>query len=283
MTDILYQNASYYKKEILPYTFILETSKGIIVIKNTEHDFAHLVGKQYSMNLEIQKLDTKRFFMRVLTHKISYENLLSFDKNEYEREYNWIINKNNSFISIFDSFIKNANLKIYKTVRKEIYTKLKMDYFHQDGETITDITILGIIGNSYDNTFLFNTILSNDFDLMNRFNSLKKIAVHKFYKFPNRDLSNKLAEINFEIKSSPNNINEKVQKKKTKVDILSNRSLKKINELLDPSLNVSRGENGKNSIKVIKNGKVIERGLKLKHKDFKSIQEAAEYINETYK
>lgn len=49
-----------------------------------------------------------------------------------------------------------------------------MDYFHQDGETITDITILGIIGNSYDNTFLFNTILSNDFDLMNRFNSLKK-------------------------------------------------------------------------------------------------------------
>lgn len=283
MTDILYQNASYYKKEILPYTFILETSKGIIVIKNTEHDFAHLVGKQYSMNLEIQKLDTKRFFMRVLTHKISYENLLSFDKNEYEREYNWIINKNNSFISIFDSFIKNANLKIYKTVGKEIYTKLKMDYFHQDGETITDITILGIIGNSYDNTFLFNTILSNDFDLMNRFNSLKKIAVHKFYKFPNRDLSNKLAEINFEIKSSPNNINEKVQKKKIKVDILSNRSLKKINELLDPSLNVSRGENGKNSIKVIKNGKVIEKGLKLKHKDFKSIQEAAEYINETYK
>lgn len=283
MTDILYQNASYYKKEILPYTFILETSKGIIVIKNTEHDFAHLVGKQYSMNLEIQKLDTKRFFMRVLTHKISYENLLSFDKNEYEREYNWIINKNNSFISIFDSFIKNANLKIYKTVGKEIYTKLKMDYFHQDGETIKDITILGIIGNSYDNTFLFNTILSNDFDLMNRFNSLKKIAVHKFYKFPNRDLSNKLAEINFEIKSSPNNINEKVQKKKIKVDILSNRCLKKINELLDPSLNVSRGENGKNSIKVIKNGKVIEKGLKLKHKDFKSIQEAAEYINETYK
>lgn len=283
MTDILYQNASYYKKEILPYTFILETSKGIIVIKNTEHDFAHLVGKQYSMNLEIQKLDTKRFFMRVLTHKISYENLLSFDKNEYEREYNWIINKNNSFISIFDSFIKYANLKIYKTVGKEIYTKLKMDYFHQDGETIKDITILGIIGNSYDNTFLFNTILSNDFDLMNRFNSLKKIAVHKFYKFPNRDLSNKLAEINFEIKSSPNNINEKVQKKKIKVDILSNRILKKINELLDPSLNVSRGENGKNSIKVIKNGKVIEKGLKLKHKDFKSIQEAAEYINETYK
>lgn len=81
----------------MPYTLILETSKGIIVIKNTEHDFAHLVGKQYSMNLEIQKLDTKRFFMRVLTHKISY-----------------------------------------------------------------------------DNTFLFNTILSNDFDLMNRFNSLKK-------------------------------------------------------------------------------------------------------------
>lgn len=146
-----------------------------------------------------------------------------------------------------------------------------------------DITILGIIGKSFFNSFLFNTILSNDFDLMNRFNSLKKIAVHKFYKFPNRDLSNKLAEINFEIKSSPNNINEKVQKKKTKVDILSNRSLKKINELLDPSLNVSRGENGKNSIKVIKNGKVIEKGLKLKHKDFKSIQEAAEYINETYK
>ena len=283
MTDILYQNASYYKKEILPYTFILETSKGIIVIKNTEHDFAHLVGKQYSMNLEIQKLDNKRFFRKVLTHKIKYENLLSFDKNEYEREYNWIVNKNNSFISIFDSFIKNANLKIYKTVGKEIYTKLKMDYFHQDGKIITDITILGIIGNSYDNTFLFNTILSNDFDLMSRFNNLKKIVVHKFYKIPNRDLSNKLAEINFDIKSSPNNINEKVQKKKAKVDILSNRNLKKINELLALSLNVAKGENGKNSIKIIKSGKVVEKGLKLKHKDFKSIQEIAKYINETYK
>lgn len=76
---------------------------------------------------------------------------------------------------------------------------------------------------------------------------------------------------------------KKYKRKKIKVDILSNRSLKKINELLDPSLNVSRGENGKNSIKVIKNRKVIEKGLKLKHKDFKSIQEAAEYINETYK
>ncbi len=76
---------------------------------------------------------------------------------------------------------------------------------------------------------------------------------------------------------------KKYKRKKTKVDILSNRNLKKINELLDPSLNVAKGENGKNSIKIIKSGKVVEKGLKLKHKDFKSIQEIAEYINETYK
>ena len=56
MDDILYKNACYSKKEILPYTFVLKLKNELMIIKAQEQEFAHLVRKQYSVNLEIKYL-----------------------------------------------------------------------------------------------------------------------------------------------------------------------------------------------------------------------------------
>lgn len=40
MDDLLYKNAIFYKENILPFTFLLETMKGVMIITNSEHNFA---------------------------------------------------------------------------------------------------------------------------------------------------------------------------------------------------------------------------------------------------
>lgn len=284
MDDILYKNALYYKKEILPYTFILKLKNELMIITAKEQDFGHLVGKQYSMNLEIKSLGQKEFFEQALSRNITYEKLLAFDKDTYRNEFNWIENKNSSFIFAFNSFINNANLKLYQAVGKEIYTKLTMDYFHQKGESDTEIVILGIVGNNMDDTFLFNTILSNDEELQRRFNKCKRVKIRNFYKILNKNLNTKLSEFDLNIKASPNNINLKQKKKNSiKKSLLSSTDFKEINNLLDTSLKIGKGMNGNKSLKIIKDRKVVEKGIRLNLKDFKSNIEIAEYINKKYK
>lgn len=284
MDDILYKNALYYKKEILPYTFILKLKNELMIITAKEQDFGHLVGKQYSMNLEIKSLGQKEFFEQALSQNITYEKLLAFDKDTYRNEFNWIENKNSSFIFAFNSFINNANLKLYQAVGKEIYTKLTMDYFHQKGESDTEIVILGIVGNNMDDTFLFNTILSNDEELQRRFNKCKRVKIRNFYKILNKNLKTTLSEFDLNIKASPNNINLKPKKKNSiKKSLLSSTDFKEINSFLDTSLKIGKGMNGNKSLKIIKDRKVVEKGIRLNFKDFKSNIEIAEYINKKYK
>lgn len=284
MDDILYKNALYYKKEILPYTFILKLKNELMIITAKEQDFGHIVGKQYSMNLEIKSLGQKEFFEQALSQNITYEKLLAFDKDTYRNEFNWIENKNSSFIFAFNSFINNANLKLYQAVGKEIYTKLTMDYFHQKGESDTEIVILGIVGNNMDDTFLFNTILSNDEELQRRFNKCKRVKIRNFYKILNKNLNTKLSEFDLNIKASPNNINLKPKKKNSiKKSLLSSTDFKEINSFLDASLKIGKGMNGNKSLKIIKDRKVVEKGIRLNLKDFKSNIEIAEYINKKYK
>ena len=255
-----------------------------MIITAKEQDFGHLVGKQYSMNLEIKSLGQKEFFEQALSRNITYEKLLAFDKDTYRNEFNWIENKNSSFIFAFNSFINNANLKLYQAVGKEIYTKLTMDYFHQKGESDTEIVILGIVGNNMDDTFLFNTILSNDEELQRRFNKCKRVKIRNFYKILNKNLNTKLSEFDLNIKASPNNINLKQKKKNSiKKSLLSSTDFKEINSLLDTSLKIGKGMNGNKSLKIIKDRKVVEKGIRLNLKDFKSNIEIAEYINKKYK
>lgn len=99
----------------------------------------------------------------------------------------------------------------------------------------------------------------------------------------NKDLNSKLLEFAMDIKESPNNINLKQKKKKSiKKDLLSNNDFKEINKLLEPTLSISKGMNGKKSLKITRNGKTVEKGIKLNLKNFKSNMEIAKYINEKY-
>lgn len=281
MDNLLYKNAVYFKNEILPYTFILELKEEVMIIKIDEYDFAHLVGKQYCKNLLISKLGQKEFFEKVLSSKITYNNLIDFNKSLYEKEYNWIQNKNNTFIIAFETFMNDTNLKVYKTSESEVYTKLKIDYFHQNVEE-NNILILGIIGSSIKNTFLFNTILSNDPTLMKRFDNNKKIKVIKLHKILNKDLKNKLLEIDKSIKKSERNINAK-QNKKIKKNNMSKEDIKEINKLLNNSLKVYRGANGRKSLRIEKDGIIVEKGIRIFLDKLNTNRKIAEYINDNYK
>ena len=284
MDDLLYKNAIFYKENILPFTFLLETMKGVMIITNSEHNFAHLIGRQHSSNSNFLHLKSEDFFQKVLNKEITYENLLDIKNNE-ARKIKWIRNKNEIFIDLFKSFLSAVNLKIYKADYREVYTQINMDYFHF--KTESNVALLGIMGDINFNTFSFNTIVSDDIssdnDLYERFHNFRGMVVKKTHKVFKKDVSDTLAKIDKTVLSSPRNNNKVKQKNKKKSDILSNSDFKEINKLIGPTLNISKGMNGKKSIKIIKDGKIIENGVRLKFNDFNSNIEIAEYINKKYK
>lgn len=284
MDDLLYKNAIFYKENILPFTFLLETMKGVMIITNDEHNFAHLIGRQHSSNSNFLHLKSEDFFQKVLNKEITYENLLDIKNNE-ARKIQWIRNKNEIFIDLFKSFLSAVNLKIYKADYREVYTQINMDYFHF--KTKSNVALLGIMGDINFNTFSFNTIVSDDIssdnDLYERFHNFRGMVVKKTHKVFKKDVSDTLAKIDKTVLSSPRNNNKVKQKNKKKSDILSNSDFKEINKLIGPTLNISKGMNGKKSIKIIKDGKIIENGVRLKFNDFNSNIEIAEYINKNYK
>lgn len=284
MDDLLYKNAIFYKENILPFTFLLETMKGVMIITNDEHNFAHLIGRQHSSNSNFLHLKSEDFFQKVLNKEITYENLLDIKNNE-ARKIQWIRNKNEIFIDLFKSFLSAVNLKIYKADYREVYTQINMDYFHF--KTESNVALLGIMGDINFNTFSFNTIVSDDIssdnDLYERFHNFRGMVVKKTHKVFKKDVSVTLAKIDKTVLSSPRNNNKVKQKNKKKSDILSNSDFKEINKLIGPTLNISKGMNGKKSIKIIKDGKIIENGVRLKFNDFNSNIEIAEYINKKYK
>lgn len=280
MDDLLYKNAIFYKENILPFTFFVETMKGIMVITNNEHNFAHLIGRQHSSNPNFLHLKSEDFFKKVLSKEITYDDLLDVENNE-ALKVQWIKNKNEIFIDLFENFISATNLRIYKADCREAYTQLNMDYFHF--KTETNDALLGIIGDNNFDTFSFNTIFSaDDNSLHERFHRFKTMVVKKTYKVLKKDVSDAL--INKIIIPSPRNSNNPVKpKSKKNNDILSNSDFKEINKLIGPALNISKGMNGKKSIKITKDGVIIEKGIRLKLNDFASNEEIAEYINKNYK
>ena len=285
MDDLLYKNAIFYKENILPFTFLLETMKGVMIITNDEHNFAHLIGRQHSSNSDFLHLKSEDFFQKVISKEITYENLLDIKNNE-ARKIQWIRNKNEIFIDLFNSFLSAVNLKIYKADYREVYTQINMDYFHF--KTESNVALLGIMGNINFNTFSFNTIVSDNIssndDLYERFHNFRGMVVKKTHKVFKKDVSDTLSKIDKTVLSSPRNNNNTIkQKNKKKNDILSNSDFKEINKLIGPALNISKGMNGKKSIKIIKDGKIIENGVRLKLNDFNSNIEIAEYINKKYK
>lgn len=283
MNDLLYKNALFFKKEILPYTFLLEGKDFILIVKSNEQDFAHLVGKQHSKNLAVAQMKTKEFLDKALNKEVAYNDLIDFDIQFYKNEYNWIETKNNLFIELFSSFVNDTQLKIYKKNGKENYTDIDMDYFHQ--KDTVNISVLGIIGNTTKNQFSFNSILGNDEEnLQNRFGKRKPIFIKTTHKVINKDLEKELLRLNLKVKISPRNIFFDVKNNRNNSrDFISNYDRKIINKLLKNNLRIDKGENGRKSIKIIKGEEVFEKGIKLDLKELNTNEEIAKYINNTYK
>ena len=171
---------------------------------------------------------------------------------------------------------------MYINSNHEIYTNIDLDYYHQ--KNVINISILGIKGNNIENSFSFNSILSNnDEDLLRRFSKNKPILILKNHKVIKSDIKEELDKIGLRIKESPRNIYAKEKRKLTKTkDLLTNQDIKCINQLLLNNLHIQKGEKGKKSIKVIKNDMVLEKGIRLDLKSLDTYEKIADYINKIY-
>lgn len=63
---------------------------------------------------------------------------------------------------------------------------------------------------------------------------------------------------------------------------LNNNDRRIVNNLLTDGLEINKGENGKKSIKIIKNNKVLESRIKLDFNKLNTNEKIAKYINDNY-
>lgn len=117
---------------------------------------------------------------------------------------------------------------------------------------------------------------------MKRFENKKKVKIIKLHKILNKDLKSNLLKIGKSIKKSPKNSNMN-QSKKIKKKSLSKEDLKEINQLLKDSLKVYRGANGKKSLRIERNGLVVEKGIRISFDELNTNRKIAEYIKNNYK
>ena len=64
--NLLYENALYFKTNILPYFFAFTGKRGTLLVETMEYNFAHLVGKQYTTNINISHMNTNEFYKKCL-------------------------------------------------------------------------------------------------------------------------------------------------------------------------------------------------------------------------
>ena len=278
--DFLYKNALYFKKNILGKSFILQSENYILVINSAKQDFAHLVGKQYS-NLSISQMSSKDFYKKVINKEITYNQLLDIDPKKRKKELTWIKNKNISFIQLFENFMNQINLKLYNN--KKIFTHVDMDFFHKD--IIHTISILGIIGNNYNNYFSFLTIMSNDEHLW-ILEKCKSIKIHKVHVVSSYNLNEKIKEIALPIYPSKRNTynldNNIFQKNKSFLKELKSKDFNYINKKLEHHLFIKKGAYGKKSVQIIKNNTILDKGYKLDLKKYCSLDDIVNDLNHKF-
>ena len=289
--DVLYKNAKYFKENILPYTFIIVTKKGHIVVRSSESDFYHLVGGQHSTNSEVLRKSQKAFYKDVLAHKIKYVNLLNTaDINNLNKNQNYIHLKNTIFISVFDSFSNQIKMKQFDKKRNLNAKTFFTDYYHYDKihnnlNEIAKLNILGIIGQTSNSYFCFNSIMQLiSKQKIESYLKEQDVDVFDAFSIPNNEFDEYLKLNKSKILISTHSLfrNEKKKARHSK-KILSNKEIAKINKNLHKSLFIKCGMYGKNSIQLFKNNSIIKTDLQHQIYGLKTLEEIIKYINETYK
>lgn len=280
MGSLVSDNFNFYKKEILPFNFIVYTSKGEIIITPQKSNLKHLLGIGKSINATYANMPAKKFFdkMDAKTNPISL-----FEFIDEERYINGglyldevhILNKNLYFQDIFEEFFSSPNLFYFIKKKENLFDA---DYIHfcyveKAGGYI------GIKGDDKTNYHFFNSIIYEP-EIPKKYKGTK-IIVYKIERIKKEsfcvDNYNVVCSNRFEKSKIKKNISKK---EITKIDY--KKIEKKINALLKSDLYISVGMYGKNSIQLYKRKKRIETNLTLS-KELNTPQKIAKYINETYK
>lgn len=274
MENIVYNNYLYFINNILPNYFLLYTSYGTIVVDTNETNFKHLIIGTHCNNLSIQNKRPSDFYDEIEKYNIfSFINKEDFSHNNLNYIDEYILNKNKYFIEIFQSLLNTKDLIIYK---KQANAELDTDYLYFGIKDNIGM-YLGIIGDDKSNYHYFNTICCFA-------ENIKRLSVGKRIKITKIEIidKNDFIENNYTFylsKRNPSNIiHNKPQIKKE----LNNSDRKIINQQLRNNLKIDKGEFGKKSIKIIKDGKILEKGMKLDLKKYDTNKKIAEYINNTY-
>lgn len=282
MEDIIRKNYQYFKENILPYYILVYTNQGVIVVDSSELNLKHLLGMHKTSNIKYSRMSS--IYLWDYLENDGYISLFELiDKNRFEdntlsTDELFLYRRNIGFIPIFESLFHQTNLNFY---RKNIGDDFDTDYVqfcyynHLGG-------YLGIIGSDRNNYHYFNSIML-EYD-----NPEKHIGVKVIVKKVERIKKDDFKNTDYKIIPSKRFVKKqkqhkpKIEKPQIKKE-LNNNDRKIINQLLKNNLKIDKGEFGKKSIKIIKDGKVLERGIKLNFTDLDTNKKIAEHINNKYR
>lgn len=282
MDGLIYENYLYFKNNILPFYILIYTNQGVIVIDSSEVNLLHLLGIHKTGNLKYKRMKPIELWNYLESGQdIHIYDLI--DENRFENDTLstdelFLYRRNEGFISIFESLFNQTNLKFYlKRTGNDFDTDyIQFCYYNHLGG------YLGIIGSDKNDYHYFNSIML-EYDNPEKYIG-PKVVVKKVEKIPKNDFFYKDYQI---IKSKRYVKNQQSKDKilksnQTKIDLSLAKNISKINKLLSFGLKIDKGENGRKSIKIIKDGKIIKKGIRLNNKNLDTVEKIAEYINNTY-
>lgn len=279
--NILRENFEYFKANIEPYYFLLYNTKNqAIVVEVGKENLSHLLGIKKSSNALLASMNA----FEVYNYLMDNENVSSvFEIVNYERystnqlslEEEYILDKNIYFIDIFESFIPEYDIRIYKHIDTNV-NEFKADYLHVKHYDIGK-GYLGIIGSSIDDYHFFNSIrYDKDYEIKG-----VKYLITRIEKIPKKDFY--LIEDKIQFVKSRRNINN-MKSKKTKKNtgnIEYQKILKYVNKKLPNGYEMKVGEFSKKSVQIYHNKKLLEPHFENKLHN-QSTKEIVEYIIKEY-
>lgn len=244
-------NINYFKNKILPYKFLVYTLQNeVIVIDVKKENLAHLLGINKSSNIVFNTMTGQSFYDYAQNHKIYLSDLVDierFESNQLNQSETFIYEKNINFISLFESFIDNAKLRLYA---KNPGDDFDADYLHLCF-TIGRNLYLGIIGARQNDFHYFNSVIV-DHDLTQTRGTpltIKNVEIVRHEDF---------SWGNYKVKRSKRITRQKtLREKKSKVDSIA------LTKLLNKStlFNTKSGRYKKSSIQIYKNDIEIEKDV----------------------
>lgn len=171
MENIILKLKEYFESHLKNKVFIFDTYKhGSIIVRCKSFNFAHLIGKEKSTNLNILSIPAERYYNSIGnkgTDEYSSYKLESafslidedrYNNNQLVEDEFFILNKIMYFIDLFDSLERSNGSQM------RIYNKKSGDLFDADFlhlhilDDLNHIGYIGIIGSESEDCYWFNSI-----------------------------------------------------------------------------------------------------------------------------